>query len=78
MATNRTKENKTSFTIDGVRYHVVKNIPKKINGKHRALAAKDHALDQSKTGRTGHDGSNPFQPMERYGGGYNTAGENCA
>jgi uncharacterized protein YkwD len=45
------------------------------------LAAKDHAVDQSKTGRTGHDGSdgsNPFKRMERYGGGYSTAGENCA
>lgn len=45
------------------------------------LAAKDHAIDQSKTGRTGHDGSdgsNPFKRMERYGGGYKTAGENCA
>lgn len=45
------------------------------------LAAKDHAVDQSKTGKTGHDGSdgsNPFQRMERYGGGYTTAGENCA
>jgi uncharacterized protein YkwD len=45
------------------------------------LAAKDHAIDQSKTGRTGHDGSDgsdPFKRMERYGGGYDTAGENCA
>jgi uncharacterized protein YkwD len=45
------------------------------------LAAKDHALDQSKTGKTGHTGndkSDPFKRMERYGGGYNTAGENCA
>jgi uncharacterized protein YkwD len=45
------------------------------------LVAKDHAVDQSKTGKTGHDGSdgsNPFQRMERYGGGYTTAGENCA
>jgi uncharacterized protein YkwD len=45
------------------------------------LAAKDHAADQSKTGKTGHDGSdgsNPFQRMERYGGGYTAAGENCA
>jgi uncharacterized protein YkwD len=45
------------------------------------LAAKDHAVDQSKTGKTGHngsDGSNPFQRMERYGGGYTTVGENCA
>jgi uncharacterized protein YkwD len=45
------------------------------------LAAKDHAIDQSKTGKTGHDGSDgsdPFKRMERYGGGYNTAGENCA
>ncbi|MDR0539031.1 MAG: CAP domain-containing protein [Spirochaetaceae bacterium] len=45
------------------------------------LAAKDHAVDQSKTGQTGHggsDGSSPFKRMERYGGGYNTAGENCA
>jgi uncharacterized protein YkwD len=45
------------------------------------LAAKDHAVDQSKTGRTGHDGSDgsdPFKRMKRYGGGYNTAGENCA
>ncbi|MDR1469362.1 MAG: CAP domain-containing protein [Spirochaetaceae bacterium] len=44
------------------------------------LAAKDHAIDQSKTGRTGHDGSDgsdPFTRMKRYGG-YNTAGENCA
>jgi uncharacterized protein YkwD len=45
------------------------------------LAAKDHALDQSRTGQTGHTGSDrsdPFKRMERYGGGYNTAGENCA
>ena len=45
------------------------------------LAAKDHAIDQSKTGKTGHDGSDvsdPFQRMKRYGGGYSTAGENCA
>jgi uncharacterized protein YkwD len=45
------------------------------------LAAKDHAIDQSKTGRTGHDGSDgsdPFTRMKRYGGGYTTAGENCA
>jgi uncharacterized protein YkwD len=46
-----------------------------------SLAAKDHAVDQSKTGRTGHDGSdgsNPSKRMERYGGGYSAAGENCA
>jgi uncharacterized protein YkwD len=45
------------------------------------LAAKDHAIDQSKTGRTGHDGSDgssPFTRMKRYGDGYKTAGENCA
>jgi uncharacterized protein YkwD len=45
------------------------------------LAAKDHALDQSRTGQTGHTGSDrsdPFKRMERYGGGYKTAGENCA
>ncbi|GMO34225.1 MAG: hypothetical protein Ta2B_14720 [Termitinemataceae bacterium] len=45
------------------------------------LAAKDHAIDQSKTGKTGHDGSdgsNPFKRIERYGSGYKTAGENCA
>jgi uncharacterized protein YkwD len=45
------------------------------------LAAKDHALDQSRTGQTGHNGSDrsdPFKRMERYGGGYKTAGENCA
>ncbi|GAB6393202.1 MAG: CAP domain-containing protein [Treponematales bacterium] len=44
-------------------------------------AAKDHAIDQSKTGKTGHDGSdgsNFVKRMERYGGGYKTAGENCA
>jgi len=46
-----------------------------------SLVAKDRAVDQSKTGKTGHygsDGSSPFQRMERYGGGYSTAGENCA
>jgi len=36
VATNRAKENKTSFTIDGVQYQVVKNTPKKTNGKHLA------------------------------------------
>ncbi|MDR0579139.1 MAG: CAP domain-containing protein [Campylobacteraceae bacterium] len=43
-------------------------------------AAKDHALDQSKTGEVGHDGSDgstPFDRIKRYGT-YLTAGENIA
>jgi uncharacterized protein YkwD len=42
---------------------------------------KDHTADQGKTGKTGHDGgdkSTPFTRIERYGKGYNTAGENLA
>jgi uncharacterized protein YkwD len=43
--------------------------------------AKDHTADQGKTGQTGHNGSDrstPFTRIERYGGGYNRAGENLA
>ncbi|MDR1460364.1 MAG: CAP domain-containing protein [Campylobacteraceae bacterium] len=43
-------------------------------------AAKDHASDQSKTGKVGHggsDGSTPFDRIKRYGT-YNIAGENIA
>ncbi|MDR0638095.1 MAG: hypothetical protein LBG27_04200 [Spirochaetaceae bacterium] len=36
VATNREKENKTSFTIDGVHYQVVKNTPKMTQGKRLA------------------------------------------
>ncbi|GHV25269.1 hypothetical protein FACS189498_3340 [Spirochaetia bacterium] len=39
------------------------------------------SIDQGKTGKTGHDGSDkstPFTRIERYGGGYNRAGENLA
>jgi len=49
--------------------------------KGLSLAAKDHAVDQSKTGRTGHDGSDGSDPgkrMSRYGKQGNTWGENCA
>jgi uncharacterized protein YkwD len=44
-------------------------------------AAKDHTADQGSTGQVGHggsDGSDPFKRMERYGGGFMTAGENIA
>jgi uncharacterized protein YkwD len=46
-----------------------------------SLGAKDHTADQGKTGQTGHDGSDksdPFIRINRYGGGYKTAGENLA
>lgn len=46
-----------------------------------SLGAKDHTADQGKTGRTGHDGSDksdPFIRINRYGGGFTTAGENLA
>ena len=46
-----------------------------------ARGAADHTKDQSKSGRTGHngsDGSTPFTRIKRYGGGYTTAGENIA
>ena len=33
VATNREKANKTSFTINGIQYQVVKNTPKKTKGK---------------------------------------------
>ncbi|MDR1469361.1 MAG: hypothetical protein LBT00_08725 [Spirochaetaceae bacterium] len=36
VATNRAKENKTFFTIDGVLYQVVKNTPKRTRGKRLA------------------------------------------
>ena len=44
-------------------------------------AARDHVLDQSKTGQTGHmggDGSEPFERMERYGDWEGFSGENIA
>ncbi len=44
-----------------------------------SLAAKDHSNDQSKTGATGHtgsDNSDPFERMNRYGKWNITAGEN--
>jgi hypothetical protein len=43
-------------------------------------AAKDHVIDQSKTGEVGHggsDGSTPFDRIKRYGT-YSVAGENIA
>ena len=43
--------------------------------------AKDHTVDQGKSGRTGHDGSDrstPFTRIQRYGRGYTHAGENLA
>lgn len=46
-----------------------------------SLAAKDHTADQGSTGQIGHggsDGSDPFERMERYGGGFMIAGENIA
>jgi uncharacterized protein YkwD len=46
-----------------------------------SLGAKDHTSDQGKTGQTGHDGSDrsdPFIRINRYGGGFSTAGENLA
>lgn len=46
-----------------------------------SLGAKDHVTDQSKTGQTGHTGSDkstPFTRITRYGQGYTTAGENLA
>ena len=46
-----------------------------------SLAAKDHVNDQSKTGKTGHTGSDkssPFKRMERYGSWDTLAGENLA
>jgi uncharacterized protein YkwD len=46
-----------------------------------SLGTKDHVTDQGKTGQTGHDGSDrstPFTRIQRYGKGYNTAGENLA
>jgi hypothetical protein len=36
IATNREKANKTSFSIHDTQYQVVRNTPKKINGKHLA------------------------------------------
>jgi hypothetical protein len=36
IATNREKANKTSFTINGTQYQVIRNTPKKINSKHLA------------------------------------------
>ena len=44
-----------------------------------SLGAKDHTIDQGKTGKTGHDGSDrstPFTRIQRYGSGYSYAGEN--
>jgi uncharacterized protein YkwD len=51
--------------------------------KGLSSAAKDHAADQSKTGQTGHNGSDKSTPeirMKRYGvfGGSWTYGENIA
>ena len=51
--------------------------------KGMSLAAKDHVTDQSKTGQTGHNGSDRSTPesrMKRYGkfGGSWTLGENIA
>jgi len=46
-----------------------------------SLGAKDHSIDQGKSGRTGHDGSDrstPFTRIQRYGKGYTYAGENIA
>jgi uncharacterized protein YkwD len=46
-----------------------------------SLGAKDHSVDQGKTGQTGHDGSDrsdPFIRINRYGGGFTSAGENLA
>jgi len=45
------------------------------------LASKDHVSDQSKTGNTGHDGSDksdPFSRMKRYGYEFGYAGENIS
>jgi uncharacterized protein YkwD len=44
-------------------------------------AAKDHVIDQSRSGKTGHtgqDGSQPHQRMERYGSWQGISGENIA
>jgi len=46
-----------------------------------SLGAKDHTIDQGKTGKTGHDGSDKSTPLARilrYGKGYTQAGENLA
>ncbi len=46
-----------------------------------ASAARDHALEQSRSGQTGHaglSGSSPFNRMERYGSWLDAAGENIA
>ncbi len=44
-------------------------------------AAKDHVLDQGRSGKTGHtgqDGSKPYERMERYGSWEGLSGENIA
>jgi uncharacterized protein YkwD len=46
-----------------------------------SLACADHALDQGRSGATGHsgsDGSDPFRRMNRYGAWQRSAGENIA
>ena len=46
-----------------------------------SLGAKDHTVDQGKSGKTGHDGgdgSTPVTRILRYGKGYTYAGENLA
>ncbi len=49
--------------------------------KGLSMSARDQAMDQGKSGATGHGGSDlstPFARMDRYGTWQGTAGENCS